>query len=171
MYTLRIKLITALGLAFIFFLVTFFTLWDYGPSWDETLHFSRGQVYLNFFLTGKKEYQNLANDRKSFYQLDYQAGDFWFIPSENGGHPPVNGILASLFNYIFYQKLGLITDINSYHLFNILISSFLVFLVTFFAILVPSCDSSSHSLTLPQISLLLTNCASRILGSDRLSNL
>lgn len=119
----------SIACSFIFFIIALVTLKDYGTSWDETLHFSRGQVYLNYFLTGKKEYDQ-TNPRKSFYQLDYQSGDFFF---NDVGHPPLNGIFAALFNRIFYQKLNLFSDIHSYHLFNILVSSFLVFVVVFFA--------------------------------------
>lgn len=114
----------------IFFVVEMITLNAYGTSWDETLHFSRGQVYLNYFLTGKKEYDQ-TNPRKSFYQLDYQNGDFFF---KDVGHPPVNGTIAATFNYIFYQKLGLLSDIHSYQLFNILASSLLLFIVSIFAL-------------------------------------
>lgn len=121
----------ASGFALLFFILTFATLRDYGTSWDETLHFSRGHAYINYFLTGTKEYPDPRTHRRSFYQLDYQNGDFWF--KENGGHPPINGILAALSNYIFYQKLGMLSDIHAHHLFNILVSSVLVFVVVFFA--------------------------------------
>lgn len=120
----------ALTLSVIFFLILFFTLKDYGTSWDETLHFSRGQAYLNFYLTGKESYDQ-NNTRKSYYKLDYQNGDYWF--KENAGHPPINGTLAALSNYIFYQKLGVMGDIQSYQLFNIFVSSLLVFVVVYFA--------------------------------------
>lgn len=137
----------ALSLSTAFFIVLLFTLKDYGPSWDETIHFRRGQAYLHFFLTGKKTYDDLPKynlqgtngdpsvipyPRRSFYQNDIQNGEWFF--KRDVGHPPLNGILASIFNYIFYQKLGLLPDIFSYHLFNILVSSLMVFIVTFFAI-------------------------------------
>ncbi|MBU2028960.1 hypothetical protein KJ761_03685 [Patescibacteria group bacterium] len=116
-------------LSFIYFIAAFITLKDYGVSWDEAVHFSRGQIYLNYFLTGKKEY-NQENSRKSFYQFEEHQGDYFF--KDNVGHPPVNGLLASISNYIFYQKFGILSDINSYHLFNILASSILVFVTVAF---------------------------------------
>lgn len=122
----------SIACALIFFIISFLTLPDYGTSWDETLHFSRGQAYLHFFLTGSKDYSNLSVPRRSFYQFDYHSGDFWF--KDNGGHPPVSDILAALSNYIFYQRLGILSDVHSYHLFNILASSFLVWIVVFFAV-------------------------------------
>lgn len=121
---------TSFLLSIAFFVIQLLTLKDYGPSWDETLHFSRGQAYLNFFLTGTKQYPT-DSARRSFYQLDYHNGDFWF--KENGGHPPINDILAATSNYIFYQKLNLLDDIASYHLFNIFVSSLLIFIIAYFS--------------------------------------
>lgn len=132
--------------ALTFFLAAFFTLSDYGISWDETLHFRRGQAYLYYFLTGQTNYKNLPNinfqgtggkpanipiPRRSFYQNDYHNGEFWL--NNDVGHPPLNDILATLSNYIFFQKLGVLDDIDSHHLFNILASSLLVFVVVYFA--------------------------------------
>lgn len=118
----------ALFLTAVFFFTAFLTLKDYGVSWDEAVHYGRGQIYLNYFLTGNKEYSE--EGKKSFYQFDYYTGDYFF--KGNVGHPPVSGILASLSNYIFYQKLEILSDIASYHLFNIFASSVLVFVTTVF---------------------------------------
>lgn len=128
----------------IFFAAQAATLSNYGISWDETLHFRRGQAYLYYFLTGEKKYnlpqvdlQGTNGDpklitgfRRSFYQNDYHNGEYWFV--QDNGHPPVSDIIAAFFNYIFYQRLGILGDIFSYHLYNILISSLLVFLVVAF---------------------------------------
>lgn len=128
------------------------TLKDYGVNWDSFVHFSRGQAYLNFFLTGNKNYANLpqwkvsgcaagnlglllpvcpgGNPRRSYFQSDYYNYDYWV--NNDGGHPPLNDILASFSNYIFYQKLGLISDTLSYHLFIIFAGFLLVATVSFF---------------------------------------
>ncbi len=122
------NLIAILGaLIFLFFGV--FTIQDYGTSWDETIHYSRGNVYLNYFLTGSKEYKE--GEKRSFFALEYQDGDFFF--KNNPGHPPINDILASLFNKILYIKLSILDDIESYHIFILLISAVLVFITTKFA--------------------------------------
>jgi len=134
-------------LSLIFFLAAFLTIKDYGISWDETIHFSRGQAYLYYFLTGKTNYndlpdvnlqgtfgkpENAPSPRRSFYQLnDYHNGDYFIY--KDVGHPPINDILAALTNYIFYQKLGIMDDIFAHHLFNIIASSILVFVVVMFA--------------------------------------
>lgn len=57
--------------------------------------------------------------RRSYYQNDAWNGEFFIDMESPAGHPPLNGILASLFNKIFYQKLGIVGDIESYHLFII----------------------------------------------------
>jgi 4-amino-4-deoxy-L-arabinose transferase-like glycosyltransferase len=113
-----------------------YTISDYNPNWDEPIHFHRGQAYLRYLFTGEKNYDKLPNYRKfvdylkdrsispriklprySIYQSNVEDAAY-FLKSD-GGHPPLNGILASLANYIFYQKLGIIGDIESYHLFII----------------------------------------------------
>lgn len=143
------KVLISSVFALIYFLVAFLTLKDYGISWDEILHFSRGQAYLYYFLTGKTNYKDLPSaslqgtfgepkntsvPRRSFFQLnDYHNGDY-FIHEGGGGHPPINDNLAALSNYIFFQKLGIFDDISSYHLFNIAVSALLVFIVVFFAL-------------------------------------
>lgn len=133
--------------ALIFFIISFLTLKDYGISWDETIHFRRGEAYLHYFLNGKKDYSDLKNlnlqgtkgdpkkivqPRRSFYQNDLHNGYYFF--SNDVGHPPLGDITAAFFNYIFYQKLGILNDIFSFHLFNILTSSMLVLVVVYFAL-------------------------------------
>ena len=116
---------------------------DYGVSWDEPEHFLRGQSYLHLFLKGEKTYASLPkydlerarldpsyHDR-SYYQHDSYDTYNWLI--SDAGHPPLNGIAASFVNFIFYQKLGLLGDIESYHLFNIIISAILVATVFIFS--------------------------------------
>ncbi len=59
-------------LALLFFVVQLTTLSDYGMNWDNSSHFIRGQVYLNFFLTGKKTYDKALN----FSPILIQPGEF-----------------------------------------------------------------------------------------------
>mgnify|MGYP001617715958 CR=1 FL=1 len=147
MKKIKNNIIFSLILSLIFFLFSFYTIKDYGISWDETIHFSRGQAYLYYFLTGKTDYndlpdvnlqgtfgkpENVPSPRRSFYQLnDFHNGDYYIY--KDVGHPPLNDILAALSNYIFFQKLGILDDISSYHLFNIVASTILVFVVVIFA--------------------------------------
>lgn len=131
----------------LFFLAAFLTLKDYGISWDETIHFRRGEAYVHYFLTGNKTYQdlpkidlqgtegrseNISKPRRSFYQNDYHNGEFW--ETRDIGHPPLSDHLAAFFNVVFFQKLGILDDITSFHLYNILAGTFIVLIVTFFAI-------------------------------------
>lgn len=119
----------SLFLALLFLGVSLFTLKDYGISWDEPIHFVRGQAYLNYFLTGEKTFNNIKIE--SYYENpSYDAKTFL---NTDGGHPPLNGILSALTNLIFYQKLHLFGDIQAYQLFNIFCTSLLVFVVSAFA--------------------------------------
>lgn len=152
--------ILGLLLGFLFFFVGLLTVSDYGINWDEPVHYIRGQAFLRFFMTGKKDYTGvprialhypkLGNSeflknvefkddsvfRRSFYQYDSQGTNYMsfneFVDSP-GSHPPLNGELASLSNFIFYQQLGWLGDVESYHLFIILVSSVLVFSIFLFA--------------------------------------
>lgn len=139
--------------AIIFFIVSFWNLRDYGINWDEPIHWYRGQAYLHYFLTGQQTYDGMPkiaehqrtqvgvdrtkegyisvkDFRRSYYQDDSLTTKYWLI--HDAGHPPLNGILASLTNYIFYQKLGILEDIESLHLFNLLASTLLIFVVVSF---------------------------------------
>lgn len=118
---------------FIFFLTGLFTVSDYGISWDEPTHFKRGQGYLRYMLTGEKDYGKLPKydlerakkdtsyHERSIYQDDMHNAAFYM--SIDGSHPPLNGIMASLSNMVFYQKLGVMDDVESYHLFEIFVAS------------------------------------------------
>ncbi len=119
----------------IIFVVCFlFLLWklpDYNINSDEPQHFNRGQAYFNYFLTGKTNFSNLSKIRRSEYQTDeVTAADLF---RNDSGHPPLNDILASFSNYIFYQKLGIMSDVNSYHLFEISAGALLILVVYVFA--------------------------------------
>lgn len=130
----KFLLVSALVVFLGFFLIGLVTLSDYGINWDEPDHFTRGQAYLHYFLTGKKDYQSLKTNpppRRSAYQIDYLDASWWM--QNDSGHPPFNDILAAFSNYIFYQKLGILRDVESYNLFILLVSSLLVGLVFWWA--------------------------------------
>lgn len=140
----------ALLMAAIFFLIGLITLPDYGINWDTINHLPRGQAYLHYFLTGKKDYSDLnkfvlyyqnpdslsidtdveGNNilRRSIYQSDATTFN-WFVENEGGGHPPLSDILASMFNLILFQKLGIVNDIDSYRVYGIFLGSLVVYLV------------------------------------------
>lgn len=66
--------------------------------------------------------------RISIYQNSDR--DFNYIVKHyDYGHPHISDVLSSVFNFIFFQKLGLLNDIDSYRIYGILLSSLLVGLV------------------------------------------
>lgn len=70
--------------------------------------------------------------KRSIYQSD--ATTFkWFIENEKGGHPPLSDILASVFNTIFFQKLRIVNDVDSYRIYGIFMAAVGVFLVFIWA--------------------------------------
>lgn len=114
-----------------FFLPGLLSLHHYGYIWDEPDHFVRGQAYLHYFLTGQKNYQNLNGVQRSYFQNDFYTAQYFF--DNDGGHPPFNDILAAFTNYMFYQKLNALGDIESFHLFSLMMASLLVLVVAIFA--------------------------------------
>lgn len=160
------KLFVLMSVPLLFLIAGIVTLPDYGINWDSFVHFSRGQSYLNYFLTGKKNYNDLPpltytkcnsgnsglflpkcpenNFRRSYYQNDYYNYEFWVV--NDSGHPPLNDILAATSNYIFYQKLGILGDDVSHHLFIVFSSFVLITAVAFFVFgelgMIPAITSS-----------------------------
>ncbi len=127
------KFFLSLFLGILFFISGFLTLGNYGISWDEPTHFKRGQGYLWYLLTGDNTYQKLPpydllraqNDssyhERSIYQDDKHNAAFY--RTIDGTHPPLADILSSSTNMVFYQRLGILGDIESYHLFEIFVAS------------------------------------------------
>ena len=141
--------LAAFLLALAFFLVGVITLPHYGINWDTINHLPRGQAYLSYFLTGKKDYSNLPESKiyyqnpknllidanipknevmgRSYYQ---NSADFkWFVTYDGAGHPPVSDILSSIFNKVLFGKLGIINDIDSYRVYGVFLAAALVGLV------------------------------------------
>ena len=130
-----------------FFIVGLFTLPHYGINWDTINHLPRGQAYLNYFLTGKRDYSNLPRyedywqqpdtlfidaDREINYRSLYQNDSVsynWYLEYDGNGHPPTSDILSSGFNYVLFQKLHLINDIDAYRVYGIFLAAILVGLV------------------------------------------
>ena len=142
--------IISIILATIFFIISLATLPDYGVNWDTINHLPRGQAYLHFFLTGKKDFSDLPTWKQYFQDPDtlwiktnvpgnkvisrsiYQSDGTtfnWFAEHDGSGHPPVSDILSSLSNLIFFQKLGLVNDIDSYRIYGVFLSALLIGLI------------------------------------------
>src|SRR3989344_7575822 len=79
--TMRLTKLIAFAIFAIYFTLGFVTLTHYGINWDEPAHFYRGQTFLNFLLTGKKDFSSLPQfDGKSF------VTDFGYeFPATSGG--------------------------------------------------------------------------------------
>lgn len=135
-----------------FFVAGLLTLTHYGTNWDTINHLPRGQAYLRYFLTGKKDYSDLPKlfsdwdntsewyfqdprslsiktnlpensaPERSLYQTD--SLDFnYFVKNDGFGHPPLSDILSSVFNRILFAKLRLINDIDSYRVYGVLLAA------------------------------------------------
>ncbi|QQG43493.1 MAG: glycosyltransferase family 39 protein [Candidatus Daviesbacteria bacterium] len=145
------KKLTLLICLFVFIL-GLVTLPHYGINWDTINHLPRGQAYLHYFLTGRKDYNDLPSFQKyyqnpetlridadkdisditkrSYYQNDSVTFET-YMKIDGDGHPPISDILSAGFNLILFQKLHLINDVDSYRVYGVLLASLLVGLVFF----------------------------------------
>lgn len=122
-----------IGATILFLVVSLLTLGNYGVSWDEALHYRRGQAYLHYYLTCNTGYEDMRSQdvRRSIYQSDrYNMNEILKI---DGAHGPLSDQLAAMFNYVWYQKLGLAGDIEAHHIYVVLASSVMVLVVVTFA--------------------------------------
>jgi len=134
---------SAFFLPLVFFIISLFTIYDYGMNWDSPIHFARGQAYLRYILTGKTNYDGqpkyCTNSGNLTASIDAQTGevcdrhrkirvseyespllDFnsWAAKAVYG-HPAFSGLMLALSNNIFFKTLGWVEDINSYHLYSL----------------------------------------------------
>ncbi|MBI3380348.1 glycosyltransferase family 39 protein [Candidatus Gottesmanbacteria bacterium] len=75
-----------------------------------------------------KNYQ-LAKGRESFYKHNIWNSDIF---NTDVGHPPVSDILSAITNRVFFEKLGLLPDIEAYHLYSVLCATLAVFVIYVF---------------------------------------
>lgn len=147
---MNLKVLITIFLSTTFFIIGVLTLPKYGINWDTINHLPRGQAYLHYFLTGKKDYSDLPAfvhywqkpeslainadipkdqvRQRSFYQSDATTFN-WFIENDGNGHPPLSDVLSAIFNHLFFQQFGLINDIDAYRVYGIFLASCLVALV------------------------------------------
>ena len=103
-------------------------LHDYGINWDEASHFFKGQAYLYYFTSlGKTSYDFSGHQRVSIYQWQQNSPKHYL--ENDGGHPPLSDILASVFNTVLYQQFNIAGDVESYNVYVVFVSTLLVFLV------------------------------------------
>lgn len=132
---LKFKKSFLLGLIFfaVFFIIGLVSLPNYGQNWDESTHFSRGQSFLRYFLTGKKDFSDFPEGyNKSYFQSESVNNFKFYVGPNRTAHPVASDILAALSNYIFFQKLNILGDVESYHLYGLFLSSVLVGVVVYF---------------------------------------
>lgn len=106
-----------------------------GKQCNDSVKEAEGTVQYRGNTTNEKEIfkdhpVKFLKFKRSYYQVDdYTFREF--IATEEG-HPPLGGVLAALTNKIFYQYLHIMSDVESYHLFEVLISFTIVLAVSVF---------------------------------------
>lgn len=92
-----------------------------GPA-DRINYNGGGLVYEDAI---KLLYPKKSTIWRSYFQHD--TYDFNEIVKSENGHPAIGDVVAAFFNFIFYQKLHIIGDIESYHFFEVF-TAFLIVL-------------------------------------------
>lgn len=119
----------AYGIILTYFIIGIVTLSHYGVNWDEVNHLTRGQAYIYYFLTRREHYDPklFESPRHSLYQIT--GYDFAYQKAKDGDHPVFSDNVSALFNYIFFQKLGWMSDMDSSHIYGpFIVTVFLFFL-------------------------------------------
>jgi len=97
------------------------TLSDYGVNWDSFQHLARGHIYLRYITQGKTDRPIAGSEeRLSYYQQTPLT--FEWAQQMTIGHPPLSDILLAATNRIVWGKFGLVGDIESHHLFVVLMT-------------------------------------------------
>jgi hypothetical protein len=94
--------------------IVFFSLNDYGITWDEGLYFHAGNSYFHW----------LKNP--SIGTID----TYWKINSE---HPPISKLLGGITYYLLHEKLGILNSISSFRAGTIVFVFFSVYFLFLFA--------------------------------------
>lgn len=161
---INIKILSVF-VGFVFFIISLMTLTGYGINWDTINHLPRGQAYLHFILTGKRDFSDLPKffdgwqkkgqwywqdpdylrvktdlpnnsaPNRSMYQIDDMNYDY-FLKTDGDGHPPFSDIMSALFNEVLFRRLKLVNDIDSYRIYGIFLASITVGLVFYWASLI-----------------------------------
>lgn len=152
----------AIFFGLLFFIFGLVTLPHYGINWDTINHLPRGQAYLRYLVTGKKDFAELPEffngwqkegqwywqdpaslrirsdmlgnnvPARSLYQNDSTTFSY-FMEHDGYGHPPLSDILSSVFNVVLFNKLKIINDIDSYRVYGVLLAATLVGLVYYWS--------------------------------------
>lgn len=96
------------------------------PKGDSDFMDQYGVEMPDYVLAEKSTPDPSSKIRRSYFQSDVWTFDY-LTSRKIFGHPEVNDTLAALFNYVFYQKLGIVGDIEAYHLLEI-VAAFLIVL-------------------------------------------
>jgi 4-amino-4-deoxy-L-arabinose transferase-like glycosyltransferase len=101
---------------------------------EEFLAPRRSIATLPSDLTLQEEFRKILEKldrRESFYKHDAWGANVWDFPG-NETHPPVSDTLMAATNRIFYEKMGILGDVEAYHLYIVITSTISLFFVYVF---------------------------------------
>lgn len=101
-------------IAFFYFILLFFTLNDYGITWDEPRHYDSSEKYLDFFRYGDT--------------------DAWNLNNSNRLYPPSAKIFSTITWWSFHEKLSWLDSLSAHRLPIPILAGLTVLLVYFFCL-------------------------------------
>lgn len=78
--------------------------------------------------------------RQSFYKNN--AWSTAYEMQDDGGHPPISDLLATISNKIFFETFGLLGDIESYHVYILVVATLGLFVIGYFALIIWGIEAS-----------------------------
>jgi len=117
----RYSWVFVLVVACVFGLTSLILRNDYGWNWDQSQHFIRGQAYFRYLTGGRTESDAVRpyQGRQSIYEKN-PFEITWL--TKVIGHPPTTDIILAAVNQLFYKRLGLLGDTESYHAYGIVLT-------------------------------------------------
>lgn len=114
-----------LGLVGVYLVLGVATLHEYGATWDECENMYTGEAHLHFLRTGDARLLDFSKNR-----LDAtEAPLYWQYAAEPERYPPATNILAAGLKHVVSDSLGLVNDLDGYHLVIVLLGSALLFVL------------------------------------------
>lgn len=117
----RLAWIIVLIVVCVFGSISFIVQRDYGWNWDASQHFIRGQAYLRYLTGGTTSSAGVTpyQGRESYFENN--PFDITWL-TKVIGHPPTTDIILASVNQLFYKRLGLLQDMEAYHMYGVVIT-------------------------------------------------
>jgi hypothetical protein len=136
--------VIALLLAGLFCIIGFFTLNDYGHTGDYWLYLYRGEAYINFLLTGQKNFSpekiKCRFQDEAYNPFNYDLltkkrtakRKLLYLKTGESGQGFISTLFSAIGCEILFKRFGLMTDFNAHYAANLILASVSIFIFYLF---------------------------------------